>query len=111
MGAVNVRRTAREPLPQPLSVPAPSSDTRAAIASEEVTRCWSQGRPEAEARRSIIRTLNRDPYDVWTRDSLARATGISSGLAARVLADLVRSGMVHRLAGPDGEYTVAGADY
>ena len=70
-----------------------------------------QGSPEAEGRRSIIRMLNRDPYDVWTRDSLAGATGISSGLAARVLADLVSSGMVRRLAGPDEEYTVAGADY
>jgi DNA-binding MarR family transcriptional regulator len=67
--------------------------------------------PEADGRRSIMRTLNRDPYDVWTRDSLARATGLSSGLAGRVLADLVGSGMVRRLPGPDEEYTAAGADY
>ncbi len=67
--------------------------------------------PEAEGRSSIIRVLNRDPYDVWTRDSLASATGLSSGLAARVLADLVAGGLVRRLAGPDEEYTVAGADY
>lgn len=69
-----------------------------------------QGSPEAEGRRSILRTLNRDPYDVWTRDSLATATAVSSGLAARVLADLVASGMVRRLPGPDEEYTVAGED-
>ena len=70
-----------------------------------------EGGPEAEGRSSIMRVLNRDPYDVWTRDSLASATGLSSGLAARVLTDLVAGGLVRRLAGPDEEYTVAGADY
>jgi DNA-binding MarR family transcriptional regulator len=70
-----------------------------------------EGSLEAEARSSIVRTLNRDPYDVWTRDSLAGATGLSSGLAARVLADLVAVGMVRRLPGPDEEFTVAGGDY
>ena len=69
-----------------------------------------QGSSEAEGRRAILRKLNRDPYDVWTRDSLARATGISSGLAARVLTDLVNTGLVRRLSGPDEEYSVAGED-
>jgi hypothetical protein len=69
-----------------------------------------QGSPEAEGRRSILRTLNRDPFDVWTRDSLASATAVSSGLAATVLADLVNSGLVRRLPGSDEEYTVAGGD-
>ena len=70
-----------------------------------------EGSPEAEGRSSIMRTLNRDPYDVWTRDSLASATGLSSGLTAQVLSELVAHGMVRRLPGPDEEYTVAGADY
>lgn len=66
---------------------------------------------EADARRVIVRTLNRYPYDVWTRDSLARSLGISSSLAGRVLGQLASAGMVHRLNGADGldeEYTVAG---
>lgn len=66
---------------------------------------------EADARRAIVRTLNRYPYDVWTRDSLARSLGVSSSLAARVLGQLASAGMVHRLNGTDGldeEYTVAG---
>ena len=66
---------------------------------------------EADARRLIVRTLNREPYDVWSRDSLARALGISSGLAGKVLAQLASAGMVRRLAGAEDEYTVAGADY
>jgi hypothetical protein len=66
---------------------------------------------EAEARRMIVRTLNRDPYDVWTRDSLARALGLPTGLAGRVLSQLVSAGMVRRLAGAEDEYTVAGPDY
>lgn len=66
---------------------------------------------EADARRLIVRTLNRDPYDVWTRDSLARTLGISSGLTGKVLTQLVSAGMVRRLAGTNDEYTVAGADY
>lgn len=66
---------------------------------------------EADARRVIVRALNRYPYDVWTRDSLARSLGISSSLAGRVLEQLASAGMVHRLNGVDGldeEYTVAG---
>lgn len=63
---------------------------------------------EHDARRAIVRALNRDPYDVWTRDSLASSLGISSGLAGMILVQLASAGMVHRLAGPDGAYTVAG---
>lgn len=63
---------------------------------------------EADARRAIVRTLNRDPYDVWTRDSLARSLGVSSGLAGKILVQLASAGMVHRLEGLDEEYTVAG---
>ena len=68
---------------------------------------------EAEARRVIIRALNRNPYDVWTRESLARSLGISSGLAGTILTKLASAGMVHRLRADDGfdeEYTVAGDD-
>ncbi len=68
---------------------------------------------EAEARRLIIRALNRNPYDVWTRESLARSLGISSGLAGTILTKLASAGMVHRLRADDGcdeEYTVAGGD-
>lgn len=68
---------------------------------------------EVEARRAIVRTLNRHPYDVWTRDSLARSLGVPSGLTGRILTQLASAGMVHRLTadGPDHEYTVAGEDY
>lgn len=67
---------------------------------------------EAEARRAIVRTLNRHPYDVWTRDSLARSLGVPSGLTGRILTQLASAGMVHRLTdGPDHEYTVASEDY
>ena len=65
---------------------------------------------EDEARRAIVRALNRDPYDVWTRDSLARTLGVSSGLTGKILVQLAGAGMVHRLVGPDEEYTVAGDD-
>ncbi len=66
---------------------------------------------EADARRAIVRALNRDPYDVWTRDSLAGSVGVSSGLAGKILLQLASAGMVHRLLGHDGldeGYTVAG---
>lgn len=63
---------------------------------------------EAGTRRAIVRALNRDPYDVWTRDSLARALGVSSGLTGKILGQLASAGMVHRLEGGDEEYTVAG---
>jgi hypothetical protein len=68
-------------------------------------------RIEADARRAIVRTLNRDPYDVWTPDSLARSVGISAGLTGTILVRLARAGMVHRLEGSDEEYTVAGDGY
>ena len=67
--------------------------------------------PEIDARRSIVRTLNRDPYDVWTRESLASAIGQSPGLTGRVLAELVGAGVVRRLPGPDEEYSAAGGGY
>lgn len=66
---------------------------------------------EADARRTIVRALNRDPYDVWTRDSLAGSLGVSPGLTGKILLQLASAGMVHRLRGHDGfdeEYTVAG---
>jgi DprA winged helix domain len=68
---------------------------------------------EADARRAIVRTLNRHPYDVWTRDNLARSLGVPTGLAGRILTQLASAGMVRRLPadGPDEEYTVAGEDY
>jgi DNA-binding IscR family transcriptional regulator len=65
---------------------------------------------EADARRLIVRALNNDPYDVWTRDSLARSVGVSPGLTGKVLAQLASTGMVRRLEGADDEYTVAGTD-
>ena len=63
---------------------------------------------ETDARRAIMRTLNRDPFDVWTRDELARTLGLSSSLTGRVLGDLLARGLVRRLPGTDGEFTAAG---
>jgi DNA-binding IscR family transcriptional regulator len=65
---------------------------------------------EADARRAIVRALNRAPYDVWTGDSLARTLALSPGLTGRILAQLATAGMVHLLEGTDDEYTVAGDD-
>jgi DprA winged helix domain len=64
-----------------------------------------------DARRMIVRRLNRDPYDVWTRDSLARTIGLPTGVTARVLAELVSGGMVRRVPGADEEFSVVGDDY
>ena len=47
---------------------------------------------EADARRAIVRALNRDPYDVWTRDGLARSLGVPAGLAERILSQLDERG-------------------
>ena len=68
---------------------------------------------EADARRAIVRTLNRHPYDIWTRESLARSLGVPTGLTGKILAQLASAGMVRRLPadGSDEEYTVAGEDY
>jgi DNA-binding MarR family transcriptional regulator len=66
---------------------------------------------DLDARRSLIRTMNRNPYDVWTLESLARATGLSTGAASRALRELVGAGLVRQLAGPDDEYTIAGSPY
>lgn len=123
----NVRRTVRERSPQAVPLPAPSSDTSSAAAlhatamkgvgmSIDVQMDMDADESvEADARRTIVRALNRDPYDVWTRDSLARSVGVSSGLAGKILGQLASAGMVHRLSefdGPGDEYTVAGdADY
>lgn len=63
---------------------------------------------EADARRAIVRLLNREPYDVWTRDALARSLGVPASVTERILTQLAKSGMVHRLDGSDEiEYTVA----
>ncbi|HET6714463.1 MAG TPA: hypothetical protein VFI59_12235 [Actinomycetota bacterium] len=63
---------------------------------------------EADARRAIVRLLNREPYDVWTRDTLARSLGVPASLTERILNQLAKSGMVQRLDGSDEiEYTVA----
>ena len=74
----------------------------------------AQEKEEADARRAIVRTLNRDPYDVWTRDSLARTLGVSTSLTEHILAQLASSGMVHRLDDDPGAgvgYTVAAEPY
>lgn len=65
---------------------------------------------EDDARRSIVRALNRHPYDIWTRDSLARSLGVSSGLTGKILMQLAHAGMVRRLDGPDEEFTVVADD-
>lgn len=63
---------------------------------------------EADARRAIVRLLNREPYDVWTRDTLARSLGVPASLTERILTQLAKSGMVQRLDGSNEiEYTVA----
>jgi len=67
---------------------------------------------EADARRAIVRALNRDPYGVWTRDGLARSVGVSASLAERVLSQLTSSGMVRRSEeSGEAEYTVGGEAY
>ena len=65
---------------------------------------------EADARRAIVRTLNRDPFDVWTRESLARSLGLPSAQTEKVLRELVGRGLIRHLPGPDEEYTAAGSD-
>ncbi|MEZ0234265.1 MAG: hypothetical protein ACAH81_04860 [Actinomycetota bacterium] len=67
---------------------------------------------EADARRAIVRTLNRDPFGVWTRDGLARSLGVPASLAERVLSQLTSSGMVRRFdESGEVEYTVGGDAY
>jgi DNA-binding IclR family transcriptional regulator len=61
-----------------------------------------------EARRSILRAFNRDPFEIWTRDELARSLGLPSSLTGRVMTDLASKGWVRRLPGADEEYTAAG---
>ena len=62
---------------------------------------------EHDARRAIVRALNRDPYDVWTSGSLALTVGASPALTGRILQQLASAGMVHRL-GDDEGFTVMG---
>ncbi len=66
---------------------------------------------EAYARQTIAHALRAHPYEIWTRDALARRYGIAPSLAAAVLADLVDAGIAERLDGPDEEYAAAGMDY
>ncbi len=61
--------------------------------------------PEAYARQTILHALRRHPSDVWTTQALASRFGIAASLTARVLADLVASGLIYRLDGPDDEFT------
>jgi DNA-binding MarR family transcriptional regulator len=63
---------------------------------------------EQDVRRTIVRALNRDPFDIWTPESLASSLGLSSGLTAKLLAELSGAGMIRRLEGADDEYTAAG---
>jgi DNA-binding IclR family transcriptional regulator len=63
---------------------------------------------DEDARRSILQTLNRDPFEVWTRDELARSLGLSASMTGRVVTDLVARGWVRRLPGVEEEYTAAG---
>jgi hypothetical protein len=62
---------------------------------------------EHDARRAIVRALNRQPYDVWTSGSLALAVGASPALTGKILLQLASAGMVHRLGDDDG-FTVMG---
>jgi hypothetical protein len=62
---------------------------------------------EHDARRAIVRALNRDPYDVWTSGSLALAVGASPALTGTILQQLASAGMVHRLGDEEG-FTVMG---
>jgi hypothetical protein len=66
---------------------------------------------DTDPRRALMHALHRDPFDVWTPQSLARAVGLSLGQTVKVLAELVAAGLVLKLPGPDEEYTVVGADY
>jgi hypothetical protein len=65
--------------------------------------------PGSAARQLVLGALNRDPFDVWTRDALASRLAIPSSVVGRVLAELVGAGLIRRLEGPDEEYTAAGA--
>jgi hypothetical protein len=67
--------------------------------------------PEDYARLTIAHALRRHPEEVWTKEALATRFGISSSLAGRVLAELVRTGAARRIDGPDEEYTAGGGDY
>jgi DNA-binding IscR family transcriptional regulator len=67
--------------------------------------------PETYARQTIVHTLLRHPDAVWTREALANRFGIAPSLAGSVLTELVSSGIVRRLDGPDEEYAAAGADH
>jgi DNA-binding IscR family transcriptional regulator len=66
---------------------------------------------EAYARQTIAHALRTHPYEIWTRDALARRYGIAPSLAATVLAELVDTGIAERLDGPEEEYAAAGMDY
>jgi hypothetical protein len=68
----------------------------------------TRGDVEAQARRAIVRALNRHPYDVWTSGSLARAVGASPTVTGKILVQLASAGMVHRLEDDEDGYTVAG---
>lgn len=63
---------------------------------------------QSEARRAILRALERAPFDVWTRDSLARSLGLSSGLTETILTKLVVARIVHRSDDEEPEFTIAG---
>jgi hypothetical protein len=63
---------------------------------------------QSDARSAILRALERAPFDVWTRDSLARSLGLSSGLTDTILAKLVDARIVHRSDDEEPEFTIAG---
>jgi hypothetical protein len=85
------------------------ADGREVIVVEELEAAVEE---EADARRAIVRILNRDPYDVWTRDSLARSIGMPASLIDRILGQLASAGIVHRTGSDaDAEYSVAAEPY
>ncbi len=63
---------------------------------------------EIYSRQTIAHLLRTRPHEVWTVDALANRYGIARSLTVMVLAELVTSGAVERLDGPDEEYVSAG---
>lgn len=52
---------------------------------------------EVDARRLVLSVLERSGGDGWTTERMASRLGLPLGTVARVMVDLVRSGVVSRV--------------
>ncbi|HEV8564096.1 MAG TPA: hypothetical protein VGR41_04230 [Actinomycetota bacterium] len=57
--------------------------------------------PRLLARRTVVHAFERNPGQVWTRESLANWYSLPLGLVDEVVADLVAARLVRRVPGPD----------